>query len=104
MIKGTISGGVEPGASYSFALKKPGGTVIGTAEIVSNDGLSMDKKRTNHGHGRAHGKRLGAMSASWGTTPLALWRIWGHIRMAHFGEIRMAAALPRGRQCGIIFA
>ena len=37
MIKGTISGGVEPGSSYSFALKKPNGTVIGTAEIVSND-------------------------------------------------------------------
>ena len=33
MIKGTISGGVEPGSSYSFALKKPNGTVIGTAEI-----------------------------------------------------------------------
>ena len=37
MIKGTISGGVEPGSSYSFALKKPCGTVIGTAEIVTND-------------------------------------------------------------------
>ena len=34
MITGTISGGVEPGASYSFALKKPGGTVIGTAEVT----------------------------------------------------------------------
>ncbi len=34
MITGSISGGVEPGASYSFALKKPGGTVIGTAEIT----------------------------------------------------------------------
>ena len=37
MIKGTISGGVEPGASYSFALKKPNGTVIGTAEIVASE-------------------------------------------------------------------
>ena len=37
MITGTISGGVEPGSSYSFALKKPNGTVIGTAEIVSNE-------------------------------------------------------------------
>ena len=37
MIKGTISGGVEPGARYSFALKKPGGTVIGTAEIVASE-------------------------------------------------------------------
>ena len=37
MITGTIHGGVEPGASYSFALKKPNGTVIGTAEIESNE-------------------------------------------------------------------
>ena len=34
MITGTIADGVEPGASYSFALKKPGGTVIGTAEVT----------------------------------------------------------------------